>query len=150
VRRRDVQVDDVLVALRDLGQYRRVVAERRLDVPRRQVAADLSLAVPFALRVDQKQHADGSPIAVEHVSEAREAVRHLSFGLSAQPVHPIVARTFGETPREEVSDGLEILRHYLAASDHGRAVRISKAHGCAGAVSPNPRGRTRAVRCASM
>jgi hypothetical protein len=43
----------------------------------------LSLAVPFALRVDQKQHADGSPIALEHVSEAREAVRHLSFGLSA-------------------------------------------------------------------
>ena len=50
----DIEVGHFLVALRDLGQHRRVVAKRRIDVPARQVALDRRRAAVGSGGIEQQ------------------------------------------------------------------------------------------------
>src|SRR3954447_10836045 len=118
-RRADVEIGDVLVALRDLGQERGVVAVGRIDVPARQIALDGGLIAVPPRRIDQQQHADRRTIIVEHVAEARVAVRYRSEGLPAQALDPVAARAADEAARQQVRDRIDVGLGDLAASDLG-------------------------------
>src|SRR5262249_9621144 len=108
VRRADVEVADLLVALRDAGQHRRIVAERRLDIPAREVAVDRGLAVGITQRIDQQEHADRQALMIEHVAEARTALRHAAPRLSSQSLQPVIARAAVKSARQQVSDAIDI------------------------------------------
>ena len=60
VRRADVDAGDVLVALRDRVQHRRVVAEARLQILAGKITADRGPAISHG--IDQQQNADGRPL----------------------------------------------------------------------------------------
>jgi hypothetical protein len=84
--------------LRDLGQERRVTAVLRLDIPARQVAADLGSAL--ARGVQQQQHADRRAVSVQHVAEAGMVLRRLALRLAAQAGQPVVARAADKAARQ--------------------------------------------------
>ena len=119
VRRADVDVGDVLVALRDVGQHRRVGAIGRFHIPAGEIAADRGPAAIVPCGVDQQQNANRRPLMVEHVAEARETFGHLAHGRAPEPVYPVVARAAGKAARQKIGDGIKIGYSYLAASDHG-------------------------------
>lgn len=103
----------MLVALRDLGQHRRIVAEGGFHIPAGNIAADAGPAAVVPRGVDQQQNTNGRPLMVEHVAKARETLGHLA------PFHPVVARSDLKAARQEIGDGGKIGASYLAASDHG-------------------------------
>src|SRR5258708_5396383 len=118
VRRADVDVGDVLVTLRDLGQHLRVVAVGRFHMPARRLAAQLGPAAIVPCGVDQQQDADGGPLMVEHVAKARETFGYLTQGHAPEPAHPVVARAPRKAARQKVGYGIKIGYSYFAASDH--------------------------------
>src|SRR5262249_44076244 len=116
-RRADVEIGDLVVALRDLGQHRRVVAERGLDIPARKIAVDRELAVAWTQRVEQQEHADRLSLVVQHVAEAGIALGHVARRLTLEALHPVVARANDEAARHEIGDGVEVRLADFAASD---------------------------------
>ncbi len=67
-------------------------------------------------RIQQQENADRHAIVVEHVTEARIALRNLAFGLTAQSLHPVFARSAHESARQEVRDRIQIGLGDLTAS----------------------------------
>ncbi len=124
VRRADVEIGHVLVPLRDTRQHRRVVPERRIDIPARQIAVDRRLAVDDPGRVQQQENADRHAGMVEHIAEPRIAVRDLAGGLAAQSLHPVFTRPADETARQKVRDRIDVGLGDFATSgflhEHGR------------------------------
>src|ERR1700733_10771355 len=118
LRRADVDVGDVLVSLRDLGQHRRVVAVGRFHIPAREIAADRGPAATVPRGVDQQQNAEGRPRMVACVAEARETFGYLTQGHAPEPAHPVVSRTPRKAARQKIGYGIKIGYSYLAASDH--------------------------------
>jgi hypothetical protein len=119
MRRADVDVCDVLVALRDLGQHRCVVAKGRFHIPAGEIAPDRGPVAIVPCGVDQQQSANGRSLIVEHVAEARETFGHLAHGHAPEPLHPVVSRAARKAAGQKIGDGVEIGYSYLAASDHG-------------------------------
>src|SRR3954447_23179270 len=129
-RRADVEIGDVLVTLRDLGQERGVIAVGRVDVPARQIALDGGLIAVPPRRVDQQQHADRRAVVVEHIAEARIAFRYGPEGLPAQALDPVAARAADEAARQQVRDRIDVGLGDLAASDLGMDhARLSRGNG---------------------
>ena len=109
----------MLVALRDLGQHRRVIAKGGFHIPAGNIAADADPAAVVPCGVDQQQNTNGRPLMVEHVAKARETFGHLAHGGAPEPLYPVVARAVLKAARQEIGDGGKIGSSYLAASDHG-------------------------------
>ena len=107
------------MALRDLGQHRRVAAKGRFHIPAGEIAADRGTAAIVPCGVDQQQSADGRPVMVEHVAEARETLGHLAHRHAPESVDPVVARADRKAACQKIGDGVKIGYSYLAASDHG-------------------------------
>ena len=107
-RRRHVEISDVLVAQRLRHQKRRVSAERRFDVPARQVAAGNGRALRALRahhRADNEKRADRHAAAFQEVTIFRQPRRRLAPREPREGAQPELPVAVVEAACEQRRDG---------------------------------------------